>query len=377
MKSTVMNKIQLTALAFAGTALFLQSCQNKGAQQGQQGEVVVPVSAVEVTKQEVSGAENYPAIIVPVNETELRAEVSGYITNIFVADGASVNKGDKLYEIDGTRYAAAVDQAKANLKIAEATLDKVKRDVQRYRKLAEQDAIAKQTLDYAETDMNNQEAQVLAAKANLTTAATNLNRSVIRAPFSGTVGISQVRNGALVSAGTTLLNTISTVNPITAEFQVPERNLAHFISLQKTGNNAALKLRLSGGQLFEEAGQIVTIDRAVDEGTNTIKVRAKFNNPNNLLRAGMNATITVIEKSSAPEMVIPYKAVQEQLGTYHVFIIGDSSKVQQRNISLGLKFEDKVVVKEGLKEGDKVVTEGVMGLKEGAKVAEKSAEQAN
>ncbi|ADY53691.1 efflux transporter, RND family, MFP subunit [Pseudopedobacter saltans DSM 12145] len=368
-----MNKIQLTALALVGTGLFFQSCQNKGAQQGQQGEVAVPVSAVEVTQEEVSGSENYPAVIVPINETELRAEVSGYITNIFVTDGASVAKGDRLYEIDGTRYAAAVDQAKANLKIAEANLDKVKRDVQRYRKLAEQDAIAKQTLDYAETDLNNQEAQVLAAKANLTTAATNLNRSVIRAPFSGTIGISQVRNGALVSAGTTLLNTISTVNPITAEFQVPERNIAHFVSLQKSGNQSALKLRLSDGQLFDGAGQIITIDRAVDEGTNTIKVRAKFNNPGNQLRAGMNATITVIEKSSTPELVIPYKAVQEQLGTYNVFVIGDSSKVQQRNISIGLKFEDKVVVKDGLKVGDKVVTEGVMNLKEGVKVTEKSA----
>src|SRR5690606_15714988 len=190
----------LTALAFLGTGIFLQSCQNKGAQQRQQGEVIVPVSAVQVTQEEVSGSEDYPAVIVPINETELRAEVNGYITHIFVADGAAVNKGDKLYEIDGTRYTAAADQAKANLKIAEANLDRVKRDVQRYRKLAEQDAIAKQTLDYAETDLNNQEAQVLAAKAAVTTAVTNLNRSVIRAPFSGTVGISQVRNGALVSA---------------------------------------------------------------------------------------------------------------------------------------------------------------------------------
>ncbi|WP_353135242.1 efflux RND transporter periplasmic adaptor subunit [Pseudopedobacter sp.] len=368
-----MNKIQLTALAFLGSGIIFQSCQNKGAQQGQQGEVVVPVSAVQVSREQVSGSENYPAVVVPINETELRAEVSGYITNIFITDGATVNKGDKLYEIDGTRYAAAADQAKANLKIAEANLDRVKKDVQRYRKLAEQDAIAKQTLDYAETDQNNQEAQVLAAKAAVTTAVTNLNRSVIRAPFSGTVGISQVRNGALVSAGTTLLNTISTVNPITAEFQVPERNIAQFVNLQKSGNQSALRLRLSDGQFFEGSGQIITIDRAVDAGTNTIKVRAKFNNQGNQLRAGMNATITVMEKSASPEMVIPYKAVQEQLGVYNVFVIGDSSKVEQRNVSLGHKFDDKVVIKDGLKEGEKVVTEGIMNLKEGVKVTEQKA----
>ncbi|RRN77176.1 efflux RND transporter periplasmic adaptor subunit, partial [Pseudoxanthomonas sp. SGD-10] len=284
--------------------------------------------------------------------------------------GASVRKGDKLYEIDGTRYAAAADQAKANLKIAEANLERVKRDVQRYRKLAEQDAIAKQTLDYAETDLNNQEAQVLAAKANVTTAVTNLNRSVIRAPFSGTVGISQVRNGALVSAGSTLLNTISTVDPITAEIQVPERSIAKFTALQKSGSQSALKLILSDGQVYGGNGQITTIDRAVDAQTNTIKVRAKFNNPSNQLRAGMNATIQITEKSSAPELVIPFKAVQEQLGVYHVFVVNDSSKVEQRDVALGLKFEDKVVIKEGLQLGDKVVTEGIMNLKEGVKVAE-------
>src|SRR5690606_580619 len=126
-----------------------------------------------------------------------------YITNIYVADGASVSKGQKLYEIDGIRYTAAVEQAKASLNIAQANYDRVKRDLGRYEKLAQQDAIAKQTLDNAKTDLANQEAQVLSAKAALTTANTNLARSVIKAPFSGTVGISQVRSGALVSAGTT------------------------------------------------------------------------------------------------------------------------------------------------------------------------------
>src|SRR5690606_38672282 len=112
-------------------------------------------------------------------------------------------------EIDRTRYAADADQARSGLAIAEANLARIKRDVERYRKLAEQDAIARQTLDYAETDLNNAEAQVQSARAALTTAETNLNRSIIVAPFAGTVGISQVRMGALVSMGTTLLNTIS------------------------------------------------------------------------------------------------------------------------------------------------------------------------
>ena len=367
-----MNKIHLSALVFLGAGgFFLQSCGNNNAQQAQQqGERIVPVSFANVTEEIVNGTESYPAVVVPINETELRAEVNGYITNIFIADGAVVNKGDKLYEIDRTRYAAAVDQAKANLKIAEATLDKVKRDVQRYKKLEEQDAIAKQTLDYAETDLNNQEAQVLSAKAALTTAQTNLERSVIRAPFSGNVGISQVRNGALVSAGTTLLNTISTTNPIAVEFQVPERNIAQFVALQKNGDQSAIQIKLTDGQSFTGAGQIITIDRAVDAGTNTIKVRAKFNNPGGLLRAGMNVTISVTDKSTKEQLVIPYKAVQEQLGVYSVYTVNDSSKAEQRNVVLGLKDGDKIVIKEGLKLGDKIVVDGLLNVQEGVKVVE-------
>src|SRR5690606_10587913 len=121
-----------------------------------------------------------------------------------------------------------VDQAKANLEIAKSNLDRVEKDLQRYQTLADKDAIAKQTLDYAQTDVSNQRAQVQAAEAELTTAQTNLQRSVIIAPFSGNIGISQVRAGALVSAGTTLLNTISSTNPIAVEFQINEKEIIEF-----------------------------------------------------------------------------------------------------------------------------------------------------
>src|SRR5690606_19189759 len=105
-------------------------------------------------------------------------------------------------------------------------------DLQRYQTLAEKDAIAKQTLDYATTDVNNQKAQVQAAQAALITAQTNLQRSIIKAPFSGVVGISQVRNGALVSPGTTLLTTISAIDPIAVEFQISEKEIAEFSAYQ-------------------------------------------------------------------------------------------------------------------------------------------------
>src|SRR5690606_14309940 len=224
----IMNKNYLFSALVIGSGLFWQSCGSKDGSDKQQqaaahGQMAVPVTTTTVEKQIVAGVKSYPASAVPLQETQILAEVTGYITKIYVGDGSFVSKGQPLYEIDRIRYQAAVDQAKANLEIARANLQRVEKDLSRYQTLAEQDAIAKQTLDYALTDVNNQKAQVQAAQAALTTAQTNLQRSIIRAPFSGVVGISQVRNGALVNAGTTLLNTISSVDPIAVEFQINER----------------------------------------------------------------------------------------------------------------------------------------------------------
>lgn len=373
-----MNKNQLLSALLIGSGLLWQSCgskdnKSKGAP-GQQAEMATPVSSAVVGKEIVSGLKSYPANVVPLQETEIRAEVTGYITNIFVADGAFVNKGQRLYEIDRVRYQAAVDQAKANLEIAKANLDRVQKDLQRYQTLAEKDAIAKQTLDYAMTDVNNQKAQVQAAEAALTTARTNLQRSVIVAPFSGNIGISQVRNGALVNAGTTLLNTVSSTNPIAVEFQINEKDIPEFTKLQGGNSSTQIYVSMPDGSRYEDAGRIVTIDRAVDSQTGTLKVRASFSNGANALRAGMNTTLNVESTSTQEELVIPYKAVFEQLGTFNVYAINDSSKVELKQIVLGHKINDKIVVSSGLEAGQKIVVDGAASLKPGAKVAENNVE---
>lgn len=368
-----MNKKHLLAAFFIGTTLIWQSCGNKDAQKqqaAQQAERVVPVSIATATEEIVTGNQTYPATVKPLNEADLFAEVSGYVTQIFVTDGAAVSKGQKLYEIDGTRYAAALDQARANLKIAQSNLDRVQTDLNRYQALADKDAIAKQTLDYAKTDLANQKAQILAAQAAVTTAQTNLNRSTIRAPFAGIVGISDVRLGALVNPGTTRLNTVSSINPVAVEIQVSERDIPQFVNLQKSGSAAQIGAVLPDGTEYTSPGRIATIDRAVDPQTGTIKVRANFDNPSNVLRAGMNLSLNIKTNSATEEIVIPYKAVQDQLGVFNVYVVGDSSKAEQRKVDLGLKLGDKVVVKSGLKAGEKIVVDGIMNVQTGVKVAE-------
>ncbi|MFD2742566.1 MULTISPECIES: efflux RND transporter periplasmic adaptor subunit [Sphingobacterium] len=356
-------------LLLASTATW-QSCNNdKKESAAKGGQVEKNVSVTTVEEQIVTGYREYPAYVVPLQETELLAEVSGYITNILVSDGAFVSKGQKLYEIDRTRYLAEVQQAKANVAIAESDYDRVQKDLERYEKLAKSDAIAKQTLDYAATDVNNQRAQVQAAKAALETANTNLLRSTIYAPFSGTVGISQVRNGALVTAGNTLLNIISTTNPIAVEFQVNEVNIEHILNMQKNGTNSGIEVRMPDGTIYPESGKISVVDRAVDRTTGTLRVRASFANADHRLRAGMNLTMRLANTSQEKQVVIPLKAVLEQLGSSNVYTVSDSNTAVFNQITLGTKLQDKVVVQSGLKANDRIIVDGANTVAEGDKLS--------
>lgn len=373
-----MNKSYLFSALIIGSALFWQSCGSNDEAQQQQaaaaGEMAIPVTTAPVEKQIVSGTKRYPGTVVPLEETKIIAEVSGYITKINVADGASVAKGQPLYEIDRVRYQAAVDQAKADLEIAKANLERSQKDLTRYQTLSEQDAIAKQTLDYAFTDVNNQKAQVQAAQAALTTAQTNLDRAIIRAPFNGAVGISQVRNGALVSAGMTELNTISSINPIAVEFQISEREIAEFAAYQSGKDATDITVSMPDKNVYPQQGKIATMDRAIDPTTGRLKVRASFNNPDNALRAGMNLTMNVKSTSATEQLVIPFKAVQDQLGVYNVYVVNDSSQAEMRPVELGLKLEDKVVINTGVEAGEKIIVDGILNVRGGAKVVEKEPE---
>ena len=374
-----MNKKYLFSALIIGSTLVWQACGSKDGSKQQaaagapQAEVAVPVSFGSVSQEIVAGVKSYPASVVPLQETEIRAEVSGYITHIFVSDGASVSKGQALYEVDRIRYQAAVDQAKASVEIAKSTLQRVEKDLARYQTLAEKDAIAKQVLDNSLTEVSNQRSQVQAAQAALVTAQTNLQRSTIRAPYSGVLGISQVRNGALVSPGTTLLNTLSSVDPVAVEFQISEREIAEFSAYQSGRSATEITVSLPDGNAYAGQGRISLIDRAVRSATGTISVRATFNNAQNILRAGMNVTMNVKSTSAEEQLVIPFKAVQDQLGVYQVYVVNDSSRAEQRPVELGLKVGDKVVVNKGLNIGEKIVVDGIMNVRTGAKVVENAA----
>lgn len=350
--------------------LFLQISCNSEKKNKNKPDPGVPVNTTIVKKQRLTYYDAYPATIVALKEVELRAEVGGSITWISFTEGQSVKKGQKLYEIDRRRYEATYNQAKANLSIAEQNLEKNQRDANRYIELNKEDAIAKQRLDYALTDLKNAESQVISAKADLEKAKTDLDYSVISAPFDGTVGISLVRMGALVSPDQTLLNIISSDNPMGADIEVEQKEMGKFQLLAVKSvppEDSTFRIRLPDNSIYPHYGRINIIDRNVDPQTATIKVRLSFPNPDKTLRPGMKCSAEVLNQNSGMQLVIPNKALLEQMSEYFVFRV-DSMKAKQVKVIPGHKVNGDIIIRDGLNEGDQIVVDGIQRLHDGVPI---------
>jgi len=313
---------------------------------------------------------SYPATVTAVNQVDIRPEVAGYITGIFFQEGQHVEKGQKLYQIDQQQYRGAYEQAVAQLNAQEANLAKVQQDADRYQELGRQDAVAQQTVQHAMADLEAQKKMVDASKANVNAMEVNLRYSTIFAPLSGTIGISAVKQGASVSPGITLLNTISSDNPIAVDVALDEK-LVPFIEnknkLSTSKNDSTFTLILADQSTYPYPGKIFIIDRAVDPQTATIKVRFLFPNPGNQLKAGMSANLQILNNSGVSSIIIPYRATVEQMAEYFVYVVGGDT-VAQRKVALGKRIRDMAIVLSGVKPDEVIVLDGVQKLKDGSKV---------
>lgn len=364
-------KQHVNALLLTAIALFLTACGGKKEEQPQAPPPPTPVTAVKATKGNATYYDEFPATVTALLEVEIQPQVAGNITGIFFQDGQRVRKGQKLYTIDPQQYRAGYDQAVANLNVQKANLNRAQKDADRYNTLAQQDAIARQVVDNATATLEAARMQVAAAQANIRAVGTNLKYTTIYAPLDGTIGISQVRLGAAVAPGSTALNTISSDNPIAADVQADEAQIARFLRLQTQKNvvrDSTLMLVLPNGTPYKYPGTVRIVDRAVDPQTGTLRIRVAFPNPDKLLKVGLNANLRVKNSTGEPQLLIPYQAVTEQMSEYFVYVVGDSSKVTQKKLQLGARINDQVIVKSGLNEGELIVTEGTQKIREGARV---------
>ncbi|WP_153795879.1 efflux RND transporter periplasmic adaptor subunit [Foetidibacter luteolus] len=351
--------------------LMLASCGAKQQQQQQGPPPAVSITADTVESTDAVYYDEYPGTVTALNQIQLTAQVSGYVTGIYFKDGDKVTKGQKLYSIDAQIYNANVEQAQANLQVQETNLLKAQKDADRYHELDKNDAIAKQQVDYADAALEAAKKQVAAAKATVNSVSANVQFATIRAPFTGTIGISQVKVGTAVVAGQTLLNTVSTDNPMAVDFTVDQKEIYRFTQLQQkkqAAKDSTFTIAF-GNDIYPQSGQLSLIDRAVDPQTGTIKTRLVFPNDKGMLKAGMNTTVRVLNNASEKAVIIPYKAITEQLGEFFVYVVGDSSKVSQRKVKLSTQIGTNVVISDGLSAGEVIAVQGVQNLREGAVVS--------
>ncbi len=330
----------------------------------------IPVNTTVVAKGSGTYSTLYPATVVAVNTVEVRPQVAGYITGIFFKEGQFVKKGQKLYSIDAQQYLGAYEQAVANLSASKSGLQKAQQDADRYLELQKQDAVAKQLVDHAVADLETAKKQVQASQANVAAVQTNLRYTTLYAPYSGTIGISQVKLGTSVAPGTTILNTISSDDPIAVDVALNEGLIPMLVKAQSakpSKKDSTFTITLADRTHYEYPGHIMIIDRAVDPQSGTIKVRLQFPNPKKMLRDGMTCNVSIKNVSSDSTLLIPYKAVMEQMGEYFVFQVNGDS-VHQKKVILGQHIRDMVVVLDSLNAGETIVTDGIQKMKEGAKV---------
>jgi membrane fusion protein (multidrug efflux system) len=330
----------------------------------------IPVTVTTVRLANTIFYNSYPANIVALKEVELRGQVSGYITGIYFTEGKKVRSGEKLYEIDRRKYQATYEGIQSSVKIAEANLEKVQRDADRYSDLARQDAIAKQLLDNAMTDLKNARQQVDAANSELIKAKADYDYSLIIAPFDGTIGFSRVKLGALITPGQTLLNIISSDDPMGVDFEISETELGRFRELEDgviSKNDTTFKILLADNSKYPYSALISVIDRAVNPQTGTIRVRVTVPNHERMLKPGMSCKVLVLNAEAGQQLLIPFKAVMEQLSEYFVFTVKDKN-VKQVKILLGPKVNSDVIVLKGLNRDESIVVDGLQKLYDGSEI---------
>ncbi len=330
----------------------------------------IPVTVTNVNLTKAIFYNSYPANIVALKEVELRGQVSGYITGIYFTEGKEVYIGEKLYEIDRRKYQATYEEAQSNVKIAEDNLEKVQRDANRYTDLSKQDAVAKQLYENAMTDLKTAKQQVDAANSERIKAKTDYDYSLICAPFDGTIGFSKVKLGALVTPGSTLLNTVSSDDIMGVDFEISENELGRFQQLENdvvSDTDTTFRIILPNNSTYPWPGKISVIDRAVDPQTGSIRVRITVPNHENILKPGMSCKVLVLNVNAGQQIIIPSIAVMEQLGEYFVFRV-ENKNVKQVKVSLGPRVNSNFIVLKGLTSGETIVVDGIQKLHDGSEV---------
>ena len=347
------------------------------------------VEVVQVEKKDVPIYAEWIGTLDGLVNADVRAQVTGYLLKQGYQEGAYVEQGQLLFQIDPRPFQAALDQAQGQLAQAQAALANARAvqrrtelDVQRYTPLAEQQAASQQDLDNsvqnnlaAIATVETAKAQIKTYEAAVETAKINLDFTRLIAPIDGIAGQAQLQVGALVTPSSGIVTSVSTVNPIKVYFTVGEpqylewrRRFPTEESRLQADKELRLQLILADGSTYPYQGKFYFADRQVDESTGAIRIAGLFPNSNRVLRPGGYAKVRAVIRTQPGALLVPQRAVSELQGGYQVAVVEGDNKVNVRTVTVGDRVGNQWIIASGLNPGDRVVAEGVQRMRTGVHV---------
>jgi membrane fusion protein, multidrug efflux system len=306
--------------------------------------------------------------------SEVRPQVSGVITKRLFQEGAIVHQGQTLYQIDPSIYQAQNAQAQANLQSARASAEAARTLASRYRPLVQMQAISKQDYTNAVAQARQADAAVAQNNAAVQTAQINLHYTRVPAPISGRISLSNVTEGALVTANQTdALATITRLDPVFVDIQESAADLLALRKALSSGGavptTAQVRLKLADGSDYGFTGTVEFSQVLVDQSTGTVTLRARFPNSQSLLLPGMFVTAQFAQAINTAAILVPQQAVtRDPKGNATLWVVGPGNRAVQRTIVADRTQGDYWVVTQGLAPGEKVITQGTANLKDGAQI---------
>ena len=340
--------------------------------------VAQEISVIELQQAPQTVIRELQGRIAPTRVAQVRARVSGIVVNRNFEQGSDVKAGDVLYELDPRPFQIEVEAAEAALRKVNAVLNQERKNAKRMEILAPTGAAAQSQLDIAIANVGQAEADLAARKADIARAKLNLEYASIRAPISGRVGRALVTEGALVGQNTpTHVATIQQLDPIYADFTQSAAELNELRREFDTGalqkdTTARVRLILDDGLPYPHDGKLLFSDSTVDPGTGQVTLRGEFPNPNLTLLPGMYVRVQIVQGIDPDALAVPQQAVRRNnAGGTEIFVVRDDNRASLVQIRLGHAIDDRWLILDGVKPGDRVIVDGFQKFADGDVVTPK------
>jgi membrane fusion protein (multidrug efflux system) len=354
--------------------VLLASCGSGGDEGRGRNRGPTAVTYVVVEPSSVPLVQSLPARVSAYEVSEVRPQVSGIVQKRYFTEGSFVRKGQTLYQIDSSQYQAAVAQASANVRAAQASAEAARALAARYRPLVEMEAVSKQDYTNAVSQARQAEASIAQNQAALRAAQINLRFTRVPAPISGRIGISNVTEGALVTANQPdSMTTITRLDPVNVDIQESASDLIALRRALSTGGvaptSAQVRLKLPDGSDYGFTGTVQFSEVIVDQNTGTVTLRARYPKPMTILLPGLFVTAPFSQAVDTTAFLVPQQAIsRDPKGTATLFVLGPGNRAVQRTVVATRTQGTNWVVTQGLAAGEKVIVEGSGTLRDGAQV---------